>query len=44
MHLFFKVEFDKTVVILSNTDDVKIRTLKIFGKHTKNMIAITEKI
>jgi hypothetical protein len=35
---------NKTVVIPSNIDDVKKRTLKIFERHTKNMRAINEKI
>jgi hypothetical protein len=34
---------NKTVVISSNIDDVKKRTLKIFERHTKNMRAINEK-
>jgi hypothetical protein len=34
---------NKTVVIPSNIDDVKKRTLKIFERHTKNMRAINEK-
>ncbi|CAH1377501.1 unnamed protein product [Tenebrio molitor] len=35
---------NKTVVIPSNIDDVKKRTLKIFERHTKNMRAINQKI
>jgi hypothetical protein len=35
---------NKTVVIPSNIDDVKKRTLKIFERHTKNIRAINEKI
>jgi hypothetical protein len=35
---------NKTVVIPSNIDDVKKRTLKIFERHTKNMRAINEMI
>jgi hypothetical protein len=35
---------NKTVVIPSNIDDVKKRTLKIFERQIKNMRAVNEKI